>query len=230
VLRDLIAATGVKPDRLAVVQNGVVLARFLPPTPRPDDPTRPVRLGFVGFVRDWHGMDAVIRAMAAQPRSASGAGTVELVVIGDGPARPELEALAAACGIPERVRFTGVVEHELVPALVGEFDIALQPRVTGYASPLKIFDYMAAGCAIVAPDQPNIRELLEHGRTALLVDPDTKGAMWGAIARLADDVALRRRLGAAARAELERQDYTWRGNAARVAAWAAGLVAGRVGT
>jgi glycosyltransferase involved in cell wall biosynthesis len=145
---------------------------------------------------------------------------VAFTIVGEGPARPGLEALAASLGVADRVRFTGLVPHEQVPATVQTFDIALQPRVVDYASPLKIFDYMAAGRAIVAPDQPNIREILAHGRTGLLFDPNQPGAMWGAVARLLADPALRARLGAAARAELEARDFTWRGNAARIVGWA----------
>lgn len=216
VLKDAIAAAGVDPARIEVVPNGVVLERFLPTPFGPDsDAARPLVLGFVGFVRPWHGLDAVIRAIAAQ------AEPVALTVIGEGPARAGLEQLAASLGVAARVHFTGLVEHDRVPGLVAGFDIALQPKVVPYASPLKVFDYMAAGRAIVAPDQPNIREILDHERTALLFDPDADGAMWQAIARLIADPALRMRLGAAARAELERRDYTWRGNARRIAAWAA---------
>ena len=211
VLADIIAAAGVPPARLRVVPNGVVLDRFDPAPVAVD----PVTLGFVGFVRDWHGMDGIIRQMAASPTP------VALTVVGDGPVRAELEALAAQLGIAERVRFTGVVEHLQVPAEVQRFSIALQPKVTPYASPLKIFDYMAAGRAIVAPDQPNIREVLQHGRTALLFDPADPGALWHAISQLVADEPLRSRLGAAARAELEARDYTWRGNARRITAWAA---------
>jgi len=89
-----------------------------------------------------------------------------------------------------------------------------------YASPLKIFDYMAAGRAIVAPDQPNIREILTSGETALLFDPAQPAAVWLAVLRLAGDAALRARLGAAAQAEIVRRRYTWAGNAARLGAWA----------
>ncbi|HET9147544.1 MAG TPA: glycosyltransferase, partial [Acetobacteraceae bacterium] len=115
----------------------------------------------------------------------------------------------------------GLAAREAVPGLLAGFDIALQPRSVDYASPLKLFEYMAAGCAIVAPDQPNIREILTHGRTALLFDPDEPGALWQAVARLADDAELRERLGRAARAEIEARDLTWDGNARRVAEWAA---------
>ena len=218
VLADMIAATGVPRQRIQVVPNGVVLNRF-DATPRPAAAGRVV-LGFVGFVRPWHGLDAVLQALAA-----NGGTGIALMVIGDGPARPALEAQAASLGLGERVHFTGLVDHHAVPGHVAAFDIALQPKVVAYASPLKIFDYMAAGRAIVAPDQPNIREILEHGRTALLFDPDapfdSSTGMWAAIQRLAGDEALRQRLGAAARAELEQQDYTWAGNARRVVEMAA---------
>jgi glycosyltransferase involved in cell wall biosynthesis len=154
--------------------------------------------------------------MAAEP----GGPDLRLVVVGDGPARPALERQAAALGLADRVTFTGLQPREAIPALVAGFDIALQPLVVSYASPLKIFEYMAAGRAIVAPDQPNIREVLRNGETAVLFDPAEAGAMWRAIRRLAGDAGLRRRLGEAARAEIAQRDYTWRGNAARVVAWA----------
>ena len=68
-----------------------------------------------------------------------------LTVVGDGPARAGLERLAGELGLSGQVHFTGVVAPEAVPEAVSAFDIALQPKATSYASPLKIFDYMAAG-------------------------------------------------------------------------------------
>jgi len=219
VLADILVAAGVQPAQVSVIPNGVDLSRFPPRGPRPAD--KPISLGFVGFVRAWHGLDRVITGMAGNP----GGPPVTLTIVGDGPARAELEALAQQLNIADRVGFTGVVPPEKVAPLVAEFDIALQPQATPYASPLKIFDYMAAGCAIVAPDQPNIREILEHERTALLFNPNDSAALWQAISRLIDDPALRRRLAVAARAELEAKDYTWHGNARRIAQWAAGQMA-----
>jgi len=175
-----------------------------------------VTLGFVGFVRDWHGLDAVVRAVAAWP----GQPRLALLVVGEGPARLGLEKLAAELGVAGQVRFTGLADRAAVPGLVASFDIALQPAAVAYASPLKVFEYMAAGRAIVAPDQPNLREVLDDGRTALLFDPADPGAMWQAVLRLAADPALRARLGEAARAEVLRRDLTWPGNARRVIALA----------
>jgi len=221
VLGRMVAAEGVEAGRVVVIPNGIDPRRFASLPARGADDTKLV-LGFVGFVRSWHGLDAVIRAMTADADPA-----LRLVVVGDGPARPELESLTAALGIGDRVSFTGLAAREAVPELVAGFDIALQPKVVAYASPLKVFEYMAAGRAIVAPDQPNIREILTDGKTALLFDPAESGSVWRAIQRLVADPALRRRLGEAARAEIARRDYTWERNAERIVAMArADLAAG----
>jgi len=214
VLAGHVAAAGVEPRRIRVIPNGIDLAEFPEPAPAPGGD--PLVLGFVGFVRDWHGLDAVVRGIAAW----RGPPRLSLVVVGEGPARPGLEALARELGIGDRVRFTGLAQRGAIPRHVAGFDIALQPASVSYASPLKVFEYMAAGRAIVAPDQPNIREVLDHGRTALLFDPARPEGMWQAIGALAADPALRARLGAAARAEVIARDLTWAGNARRVAALA----------
>ena len=167
VLADILATHGVDPDRITVVPNGIDLARF-PPRP-PEATNSTVTLGFVGFVRAWHALDRVLHGMAQGPANT------RLVVVGDGPAMPDLTALAAQLGLADRFHATGLVQPHDVPAIVAGFDIALQPSATPYASPLKIFDYMAAGCAIVAPDQPNIREVLVHEQTALLFPPTACG-------------------------------------------------------
>jgi glycosyltransferase involved in cell wall biosynthesis len=212
VLAGILAANGVDPARITVIPNGVDPARF--PPRHPAEEGGAVRLGFVGFVRAWHGLDKVIEGMAGSTQDS------RLTVVGEGPAIADLQALAERLGIARRVRFAGLVAPELVGTCVAAFDIALQPSATPYASPLKIFDYMAAGCAIVAPDQANIREILVHGETAWLFDPASPAEMWRGVEALIGDSGLRNRLGEAARATIARRNYTWDGNAARVIALA----------
>ena len=130
--------------------------------------------------------------------------------------RHGLEALAADLGLEEAVTFTGVVQREDVARHIAAFDIALQPAVTAYASPLKLFEYMALGKAIIAPAQPNILEVLKADEEALLFDSEVEGAFDKALTRLLDEDALRSSLGARARARLIASDFTWDGNAARV--------------
>ncbi len=215
-LADHVRAAGVPDERILVVQNGVNEA-FLAEQDREATRRRlgvagKRVLGFVGFIRSWHGLDHVIDWLAAQPDREA----LHLLAIGDGPALPELRRQVERLGLSASVTFTGVVERDRLPPLVAAFDVALQPRVVPYASPLKVFEYMAAGRAILAPTAPNIAEILEHERTALLFDEADSGAFDRALRRLCDEAGLRRALGEAARAHLLEREWTWAANAARV--------------
>lgn len=212
-LAERVIAAGVPPARVEVVPNGIDLQRFssAPTTAAAKAELRlgnRLVLGFVGFVRPWHGLERVLDWMHARPDG----GTV-LLLVGDGPARAGLVARAAALGLTDRLRITGIVEREQVPRYIAAFDIALQPAVVDYASPLKLFEYMALGRAILAPDAANIREILADGENALLASP---ADLTPALDRLAGDLELRRRLGEAARATIIRRDLTWDGNARRI--------------
>jgi glycosyltransferase involved in cell wall biosynthesis len=213
-LARMIEAEGVAPERLVVIPNGVD-REFLDPV----DPA-PVReryglqdklvLGFTGFVRDWHGLDRVVRYLARRRDN------LHLLVVGDGDARCALEREAASLGVARRMTFTGVVQRDSVPAHVAAFDVALQPAVVPYASPLKLIEYMALGRAIIAPARDNIREILTDGADALLVAPEDEGALHAGLDALIEDQQLRSRLGAAARASCLRRRLTWDANAEKV--------------
>jgi glycosyltransferase involved in cell wall biosynthesis len=129
--------------------------------------------------------------------------------------------------VAARVSFTGVVQRDEVARHVAAFDIALQPAVVAYASPLKLFEYLALGRAIVAPSQPNICEVLRDGENALLFDPKNSLGLVQAIRRLMGDADLRRRLERKAAETINEQSLTWVGNAKKVSALAERLI-GRV--
>ena len=169
-------------------------------------------LGFTGFIREWHGLPRVIDFIADSDPSLN----LHFHVVGDGPARAEAVQRAQDRGVADRVTFTGLVQHEDIPRHVAAFDIALQPDVVDYASPLKLFEYMVLACAIVAPDKPNIREVVADGVSAVLFDPDSHEAFRAALSRVVADAALRDRIAAGARELIARKGYTWDANAARV--------------
>jgi len=219
-LADIVLAAGVPRPRVAVVRNGVDLARYPAPQPRGGDE---VVIGFTGFFRPWHRIEDLVDALAGGRLPT----TARLLLVGDGPSRAALERRAAERGVAPRVRITGAVEHEAVPALVASMDICVQPAATPWASPLKLPEYMAAGRAVVAPDQENLRETLTHGRDALLFDPARPDALVEAVAQLCADRALRERLGREARATVEREKLTWDGVAERVEAIAQTCLAER---
>lgn len=217
VLGDHVRAYGVPDARIVVIPNGINEEHFAAaPAPEQAKVERGLAgklvLGFTGFVREWHGVDRVIRWMAGPAAPAN----AHLLVVGDGPIRPELEKLAAELGIAARVTFTGVIHRDQVPAWVASFDIALQPAVVPYASPLKLMEYLVMGKAVLAPRTPNLCEVLSDGRNALLFDGDTPGAMELALGRLCDDAELSASIAAGARATIDELDLTWDGNARKV--------------
>lgn len=219
VLASHVMARGVPAERVVVIPNGINEAHFAAaPSPAqakaalgwPDDA---LVLGFTGFVRDWHGVDRVLQWLARSdtPQSA------RLLVVGDGPERANLERLARDLKLGDRVRFTGVVSRDQVPSYVASFDIALQPAVVPYASPLKLFEYLALGKATVAPRQPNIEEVLIDRQNALLFDAQIPGAFEDALTLLCNDPVLRAQVAAGAAASISQLGLTWRSNAKRVA-------------
>jgi glycosyltransferase involved in cell wall biosynthesis len=216
VLADMVQATGVPDEHLKVIPNGIDFSRFDGAPGRDEAKARlglqgRLVLGFVGFIRDWHGLERVLQYVAAHPEQ-----NASVLLVGDGPARSDLEALAAQLGIRDRVQVTGIVQRDEVAQWLATFDIALQPDVTAYASPLKLFEYMYCGLPVIAPDTPNIREILADGENGLLFDRSKAGDFERAMAQLIADESLRGRLGSAARQTILDRDLTWQGNARRV--------------
>lgn len=217
VLATHVTACGVPDERIAVIPNGINKEHFAAAPAIDEAKSRlgldgRIVLGFTGFVRDWHGVDRVIDWMA----SPGAPGNTALLVVGDGPVRAELEAQARRLGLGDRVCFTGVVHRDRVPEHVAAFDIALQPAVTSYASPLKLMEYLMLGKAVVAPKEPNLLEVLVDGENALMFDADDPQGLWQALSTLCRDDVLRARLAAGARRTIDTLDLTWEGNARRV--------------
>lgn len=217
VLGDMVTAYGVDPQRVVVIPNGINGERF-DSAPDVEAAKRALGLdgrlvlGFTGFVRDWHGLNKVLDLIAHdEPASRR-----HLLVVGDGPARAALEQQARDLGIDNRVTFTGIVGRDDVARHVAAFDIALQPAVVAYASPLKLFEYLALGKAIVGPAQPNIEEILRRDHNAVLFDPADPEGLAVAVSRLCGDPALRSKVADNARRTIGDMQLTWGANARKV--------------
>lgn len=121
--------------------------------------------------------------------------------------RAEVERLGL-----RNVRLTGFVPNALVPRYLRAADVLLMPynrhvSTAEWMSPLKLFEYMAAGRPIVASDLPAVRTVLQDGENALLVEPDSGAALARAVVALLDNPALGAALGLQASADV--QCYTW---------------------
>lgn len=222
VLGRIVAEYGVPPARITVIPNGIDPRRFDAVPDRAVSraalglPNRLI-LGFTGFIRGWNAVHRLIDFVARMRDQLD----LHILVVGDGPARTSLQDHAHTHGVTDRLTIAGIVERDDISRYVAAFDIAVLPGVTSYSSPLKLFEYLQLGRAIVAPDMENIREILTDEQNALLFHPTREGAMEEALQRLAKDATLRARLGHAARQTIAARSLTWDHNAEQVVTLAA---------
>jgi glycosyltransferase involved in cell wall biosynthesis len=220
VLGDLLVAAGARADRVHVIGNAAVPERYGPQQrtaaealrERWDLPAGSFALGFVGYMRPWHRLDLVLEVMRRP-----GFESLALVMMGRGPALEPLQQRAHELGLQGRVRALGEVPPDRLPSHVLACDGALIPAINEYASPLKLFDSLAAGVPTLAPDQPNLRENVRDGENGLLFTPGSVDALAHQLGRLVHDRGFAQQLGQAGRESLLRERWTWAGNAERVA-------------
>ena len=216
VLADKLRTKGVREDQITVMHNGINYEDF-----DSIDQNR-IReqygltgktvLGFTGFLREWHKLERIVELISNFEEDNS----PHLLVVGEGPSVISCKELAEKLGISHRVHFTGFVKRESIPEYLAAMDIALQPAVTDYASPLKIFEYMYSGLATIAPDQPNIREILTDQKDALLFTPRDFDQIESLIMQLVNDRELRERIGKQAKTAISDEGYLWLENAKRI--------------
>ncbi len=185
--------------------NGVDLRQAEAPARIEANPV-PILL-YLGSLHPWKGVETLVRAL---PLVSGGA---QLHIVGGTPARiEELRALARSCDVEDRVVFHGPVEPGKRFGYMHRADICLLPLTdTGigsrHTSPIKLFEYMAAGRPIVVADVPATRAIITPGVHALTAEVGNPAAFAEAINVLLADSALRARLAAAARVKAE--DFTW---------------------
>lgn len=205
---------GVPAARISVCHNAIDPAWFDPV--RHHDPRVRERLGlngivvgFVGTMNRWQGIPEFPKVLREVLRTCE---DVCFLFVGDGEFRSQLEDYCRAEGLVKRVVFTGRKPHADIPALVAAMDIAILLNSNEYGSPMKIFEYLGMGKAVIAPAVAPLKEVLREGETGLLIAPGSAAEMAQAIIRLVEDPALRSRLGTAGRAYVT-ANHTWHQNA-----------------
>ena len=217
ILRDQLLSQGVPCERILVNPNAVDPDQFRPDIDgvqarqRHGIPAEAIVVGFSGTFGLWHGIPTLAQALSLVDG-------VHWLLIGDGPLRHLVEAADHS-----NVTLTGLVPHADMPTYLAACDILVSPhgrQADGgefFGSPTKLYEYMAMGRPIVASAVGQIADVLDDGRTALLVPPDDPAALAAAIGRLVAEPELRRRLGDNARQDALAH-HTWHQNAQRVLA------------
>lgn len=165
----------------------------LQPGPLPRD--TPVVLAYGRLVRD-KGFDIAIRAFAELVQRVPAA---RLVIAGDGPAREELEALAATCGAAGSVEFSGPVSPEAVPALINTATVVVVPSRWDEPFGLVALEAALMSRPVVATRAGGLAEVVEHGVTGFVIEKEDVVALTSAVGHLLDHPGEAERIGSAAR-------------------------------
>jgi len=204
----LVAPDAVFPERYSAAQKDV-------------RPGAPLKAGYAGSLARGKGIELIVR-LAEMSKDDS----MSFHVAGGEPEevaawRKKTEGLAG-------LQFHGHMPHSCIPSFLADMDILLLPNqlhvfspesstdIGQWTSPLKMFEYMAAGRPVIASDLPVLREVLEHGKNAWLVAAEDPGQWRQALLALGKESTLRRQLGERARSDAE-NNYTWTKRAQKIA-------------
>ena len=223
VLKSYLLTMGVPEEKIAVVPNGVDEHMF-----NPDIPGLGIRkkyqleakkvICYSGSLdQQWQGIEDILKS--AQIINSIDP-SVRFLIIGN--TEGQEEKLKSA---PDNVIFTGQIEHIKVPTYLAAADILVAPYkleedfkgIGFYNSPVKLFEYMAMGKPIITSNIGQIEEIIEHGKTGLLIEPGNYNELARTILTLMEDEHLKKKLGKKARIEVEK-NYTWERNARQIMA------------
>ncbi|MBI5650361.1 MAG: glycosyltransferase family 4 protein [Chloroflexi bacterium] len=211
--QNLVTEMRIDPNKIEVILNGADTELFAAPkdqisirekfgiAPRPT-------ITFVGTFQPWHGINLLLDSFAHVQKKIP---DVQLLLVGAGGGRGEAEQRVERAGWGNAVRFLGRLENRAVADILAITDVAVIPfpylKSDIVGSPLKIFEYMAAGCPIVASWSP-IHDVIEHAVTGMRVPPADADALAEMLACVLSDADLRARLGACAR-QVALECYSW---------------------
>jgi glycosyltransferase involved in cell wall biosynthesis len=230
-LKQELVEMGVPAERILVNPNAVDPESFYPDCGgakvRQDYGFRPgdMVVCFVGTFSYWHGIAVLEQAIqsllgTSQPNRNS----LKFLLVGNGPLAQQMRIALEPYAHRGLVVFTGAIPHKSVRQHLDAADILVSPHVpmpdgrAFFGSPTKLFEYMAMGKAIAASALDQIADVLEHGRSALLIKPSDAAGLADAIQQLAANAQLRVELGRNAR-KIVLERHTWRQNARRVLAF-----------
>ncbi len=190
-------------DKVSVIHCGVDTEHFVPASP----PTGTFRIMCIGTIHEVKGQAFLVEACRRLARTG-----MDFVChfVGDGPDRQALTEQIAAAGLADRLILEGAMTRTQIAALIGRSHVLVAPSVptrTGQREgiPVVLMEAMSSGIPVVASRLSGIPELVDDGRTGLLVQPGDAEGLTEALRRLADDPDLRTRLGEAGRARVRRE-------------------------
>lgn len=175
-LRDFVAGEGAEKNRITILPNAVDPDRFVARAEGARlreqlDLAGKRIIGFVGSLKSWHGTDTLLEAFAEVRQKLPQA---HLLIVGDGPERENLQALAARKNLSAAVTFTGKIHYDQIPGYIDLMEVTVAPYIPNenfYFSPIKIFEYMALGKPVIAGNIGQVAEIVRDGANGILYEP-----------------------------------------------------------
>jgi glycosyltransferase involved in cell wall biosynthesis len=216
VMKEMFVQQGVPAEQFIVMHNGINPSRFQAPD-NSDIRNKfglenSLVIGFVGWFRKWHGLEMLVRLFHENSFASKGA---KLFLVGEGPSLPDLEGYVKQHSLENDVIFAGPVDKADISSYISAFDIAVQPSATPYACPMKLIEYMAMGKCIIAPDQPNIQEMLDDKITGIFFKMGDEESFGAALKHILTDDDKRKLIGRQAFEAIEQRGLLWKRNAER---------------
>jgi len=217
-LKEYLSKKGIPEKNIFVLPNGVNTNKFFP-REKPIELAQKYNIckneiivGFVGILRPWHGIDLLLKSIKEVQEKFP---EVKLMLVGDGPIRDNILQLAEELSLQDCVTVTGRIAYKDVGSYVALFDVAVSPKTTFYASPMKIVEYMAQKKAVVAPATTNIFDLVDHEENGYCFQDDSVRDLAGAIKKILSNKELRTSLGLSAYNKVKKE-LNWKVNAQKI--------------
>ena len=219
ISKSLLLKRGVAGEKILVTPDGVNLNKFSRNRDGSEIRKRcgmdgKVVVGYVGVLRRFWGIYTILESAR---EILSQRNDFHFIVIGEGKDDSDIKRFLEKNRLTDNFTMTGTIPHDDIPEYIAAMDIGLAPygyEELFYASPMKIFEYMAMGKPMIATAQGQIKDIIKHGENGLLIGPDDSSGLAKAILELGGNKDMMRNMGLKARATVE--SYTWEANARKV--------------
>jgi glycosyltransferase involved in cell wall biosynthesis len=210
-LKHQISKEGIGTSKISVIHNGVNVNAYRKISRKEilefkstQEFNEETIIGFMGHIHPKHKVEMFVDAL----RILSDMGyMIHGLVVGGG-RWTNYRKYASKKGIKDKITFTGPLPPERVPVAVSSMDICTIPGVNNHDSPVKLFEYGAAGCPVVSVSTPNVKEVIIDGKNGILFDDESTEDFVRAISRLLENERLQAQYGAELRKKVE-SEHTW---------------------
>lgn len=168
-------------------------------------------IGFIGWFVKWHNIESLIDVFSKVAKKFQS----YLFLVGDGALKDKFKEMAIDRNIEDRVIFPGSIPYDDIPNYIDLMDICVVPGSNEYRSPIKLFEYMSMGKAVIAPKYKAIESIIEDGKDGMLFEPENGNSLEKILEELVSDSKKRKALGKKAREKVVK-NHTWLGNARKV--------------